>query len=71
MLQVISLLISVKLDWQTRLIYLVIFVFLILMCVLTQSCCIWAKYTDRENSNDKSFQKTSVAFFLFGSKCKI
>lgn len=67
MFQVISLLISVKLDWQTRLIYLVSFVFLILMYVLTQSCYIWAKYTDRENSNNKSFQQTSVVFSFWKS----
>lgn len=67
MLEVISLLISVKLDWQIRMIYLVSFVFLIPIYVLTQSCCIWAKYTDRENSNNKSFQQTSVAFSFWKS----
>lgn len=72
MFQVISLLISVKLDWQTRLIYLVSFVFIIFVFffdsyVLTQSCCIWAKHTDRENSNYKSFQQTSVVFSFWKS----
>lgn len=43
------------------------FCFLILMYVLTQSCSVWAKYTDRENSNDKSFQQTSAAFSLWKS----